>query len=176
MSKSVRVTISIPAGLKARMEAIEEPTNWSAVAAKAFEDEVSQINAKRGFKTMEDAIARLKASKRKSRDADEHIGGFAGRQWAMERAEVDELERLAAAIEGRDWESTFWDTPGDAYGTDEHVLFLIRPEDDGDRQAAERFWAEAGIEEFMAPERRTAFVRGFTDAAYDFWREVRDKL
>lgn len=40
MSKSVRTTISIPGDLKAAMDAVEHPVNWSAIAAEAFKREI----------------------------------------------------------------------------------------------------------------------------------------
>ena len=41
MSKIARTTISIPTELKRKMERVKEPTNWSAIAARAFAAKVA---------------------------------------------------------------------------------------------------------------------------------------
>jgi hypothetical protein len=105
MKKSVRTTISIPASLKARMDAATEEINWSAVAAHAFEARLAEIITKRGAKDMQEVIARLKASKAKSDDATQHEAEGAGRQWAMNQAEAIWLQRLAEnRRSGSDWD------------------------------------------------------------------------
>ena len=63
MSKHARTTITVPADLKARMEAIEEPVNWSALACQAFEHKLAEMIKQGGPKNMTDVVARLRASK-----------------------------------------------------------------------------------------------------------------
>jgi hypothetical protein len=41
MARSARVTITVPAELKARMESHDKPVNWSAVASRAFACELA---------------------------------------------------------------------------------------------------------------------------------------
>jgi hypothetical protein len=43
MAKHARTTITVPADLKARMEAVGEPVNWSAIACQAFEQGLAKI-------------------------------------------------------------------------------------------------------------------------------------
>jgi hypothetical protein len=44
---SHRTTITVPFGLKARMDAVSESVNWSAVAAAAFEAKLAEIAEKK---------------------------------------------------------------------------------------------------------------------------------
>ena len=61
MAKSagaVRVTISVPAKLKKRMERCKRETNWSAIAARAFSEYLSQIDFQKQEKNMADVKER----------------------------------------------------------------------------------------------------------------------
>src|SRR6516225_5119268 len=48
MPKHARTTITVPPDLKARMEAVEESVNWSAIACQAFEQRLAEITRRRG--------------------------------------------------------------------------------------------------------------------------------
>ncbi len=39
-----RMTVSLPVALKRRMERVKGRTNWSAVASRAFEDELENLD------------------------------------------------------------------------------------------------------------------------------------
>src|SRR5260370_8114024 len=82
MAKSYRTTITIPSDLKARMDAIGEEVNWSAVASRAFEARLAEIISKRGAKKMEDVVTRLRASKNKAQDEAKTRGIEAGEERA----------------------------------------------------------------------------------------------
>src|SRR5690242_4321225 len=101
MANTVRTTISVPNDLKARMDACGEPVNWSAVACRAFEEKLAEITRRRGAKSMKEVAMRLRASKRRSETEVYNEGSEAGKDWAMHRAEADELERLAT-LRGRE--------------------------------------------------------------------------
>jgi hypothetical protein len=178
MANTVRSNISIPADLKARMDAIEEPVNWSAVASQAFEAKLAEIITRRGAKQMEDVITRLRASNRKGESEAKAAGREAGLLWASDEAEAEELERLERA-----WNentnnslgtfSTEWDG---AYGPEERFVFTIRPEDDTDRDAAAQFWTTVHGEDYADFTSRDGFVQGFFEGALEVWSEVKDKL
>src|SRR5262249_34830315 len=87
----IRTTISIPQDLMARMQEAKG-VNWSAVAARAFEEQLNEIARARKEKTMDDAILRLRAAKRCLDDEDYREGHKAGQAWACEHAEPKELE------------------------------------------------------------------------------------
>lgn len=92
---SVRTTISLPDDLKARMDAVQEPVNWSAEAAKCFERLLGEIASRKKEKDMSDVIARLRASKRDAEDDHYRLGYDAGKRWAEHHATYTQLERAA---------------------------------------------------------------------------------
>src|SRR3954447_17485852 len=96
MAKSMRTSISVPPDLKARMDAVAEPVNWSAVACRAFESELAEIVKRKGVRDMKDVIQRLRASKRQSDDGLYHRRNDAGVERAKDKAEALHLERLVA--------------------------------------------------------------------------------
>ena len=51
MAKHARTTISVPSELKARMDAVDESVNWSAVACQAFELKLAEITKRKGRRT-----------------------------------------------------------------------------------------------------------------------------
>jgi hypothetical protein len=181
MSRSTRTTISLPAELKARMDAVGEPVNWSAIACRAFEQKLAEITRRRGVKNVRDIVTRLRASK--TRQSDEHYNrGFEnGKKWAAEEAEAGELERLAAARDGvgYDWDRMFDPDTADhnAYGACEHLVFIMRPESDGVRQAAADFWEHvAGNDSETLRWDPDGYVRGFAAGALEIWDEVKAQL
>src|SRR5438094_610841 len=91
---TVRMNISVPDTLKARMDLIVEAVNWSALACLAFEDKIAEIATRKEKKTMQDVIDRLKVSHRANLDALTTEGLECGRQWAMHKASAVELRRI----------------------------------------------------------------------------------
>lgn len=71
---ATRTTISLPDDLKARMDEVDQPVNWSAEAAKCFEKLLGEIAARKPKKDMSDIIARLKASKLEGEDESYKLG------------------------------------------------------------------------------------------------------
>jgi len=167
---SVRTTISLPDELKARMDAVEEPVNWSAEAAKCFEKLLGALAAKKQEKDMSDVIARLKASKMESEDQETTHGFEVGRQWAESQASYAELKRAARFLDG-----VAWGMPWDAYGPGVHAGCAILGEDP-DRQVGEEFWERVGIESADMLYGDDAFVRGFLEGAESVWDAVQDQL
>lgn len=121
-------------------------------------------------------IERLRASRQAAVSAKFQEGHQAGEEWASEIADYVELRRLGQMKEGTspvDWD-LFWDTGvNDANCASERLAFVIRPDDNEDRQAAAAFW-ETAVGDGV--DLTDDFVRGFVDGALDVWREVRDKL
>jgi hypothetical protein len=54
--RSFRTTITIPQDLKERMDALEVEVNWSAVAARAFEEKLAEIGSNKERQVMSDFI------------------------------------------------------------------------------------------------------------------------
>lgn len=85
------LNISLPDELKMRMDANHE--NWSAIARRAFE---LQLNSTMKVGAdMESVIERLRASKQKIEQEQRPEWTKEGREWAMEFAEYDQLQRAA---------------------------------------------------------------------------------
>lgn len=175
---TTRSNLSIPVELKARMDAVDEPVNWSAVACRAFELKLAEIDSRREVKSMDDVINRLRASKQQSDEVVHEEGHEAGRQWAMTRAEAIELERLEELYDR--WRSDLdrlWNpSPRDAYGPGEAFVFTINPEHDGDRKAAEDFWEERLGEYWESFVFQDGYVQAFAEGALGIWRDVKAKL
>lgn len=175
----VRVNISIATDLKARMDAIGRDTNWSRVAAEAFELELVRLASRtEEAKTMKDVLSRLKkAGEIENREtleaADER-----GRWWAMNRASPRQLLRLEAYVEaGRRGGGPFVGQPMAPWGHSAYLAFAVygcSP----DQEAVERFWVEdVRLDtELMAELDDTEFLEAFVDAALVVWDEVKDQL
>jgi excisionase family DNA binding protein len=125
-------------------------------------------------------LRRLRASKQRVQKTAYHAGEAAGRWWAEELAEVDELAALEQARDRapQDWPRLFQQYAHDAYSVGERVAFLIRPHEDGNRQAAQDFWDELmPVEDRPAEKARDPdYVQGFATAALDLWARVKDRL
>lgn len=90
-----RVTLYVPENLKARMDNVSEPVNWSAVAQEAFKEAVAVNLIQREPTNMEQVIERLRASKARADRTALQSGREHGKLWACETAEYDELKRIA---------------------------------------------------------------------------------
>jgi hypothetical protein len=184
MAKATRTSISVPPDLKARMDAVDEPVNWSAVACRAFEAKLAEIATRKGVREMKDVVQRLRASQQQAEDKSYKEGFEAGKEWAMREAEAPELRRLASLKQRlrHDWEYAMFSTDEhtSAYGPAERLLFAVQPDTDGDRQLAAERWAGMliGCSEDNA-ERLACdgeFVHGFAEGALDVWSEVENQL
>jgi len=177
VANTTRTTISVPAGLKRRMDAIKEPVNWSAIACRAFEHKLAEIITRRGAKSMNDVIARLRASKEETETVEYQLGHTAGRDWAAKKAKVPELKHLEALWDQLlpyDWDSWCEEGDNDAYSLAERIYFTLRPDEGRDRSRAELFWSETVGENYTA--RDAEFYRGFAKGAIHLWREVSDRV
>ncbi|MBU1702315.1 MAG: hypothetical protein KJ970_12030 [Candidatus Eisenbacteria bacterium] len=179
---TTRTTISVPADLKRRMDKVTEPVNWSALACQAFQGKLAEIASKKEKKNMSDVIERLRASKRSS-DSECYKDGYAaGQEWAKNRAEARELERLDS-LQARlahepsyGWNEYFdSDYGSSAYGLGERLYFDLDPEYNGDRSAAKDFW-ECVVGEKISSDLPDEFIRGFAEGALSIWNEVQGKL
>src|SRR4051794_6760936 len=89
----------------------------------------------------ERAVERLRASKRLSDLEAKRVGSVAGCDWAVNRAEAFELERLTALFEanGHDWDQFFFGNSPE-WTVAERLYYQLHPESDGEREAAQWFW------------------------------------
>ena len=126
---------------------------------------------------MNDVIARLRASKRRSDDAQYQAGAQAGRTWAEQQAEAEELQRLEdwKARCSWEWDRLFERGVSTAYSPGELMVFEIQPESDENRSVAEEFWEmELGDDTSLAHD--PMFVKGFVEGALALWEQVKDRL
>jgi hypothetical protein len=178
MARSHRTTITVPNELKARMDAIGEDVNWSALACRAFEQKLGEIINRRGVKGMQGVIARLRASKLEHASEAFGDGIAAGKEWAGATAEAVELERLERYREdiGSAWDEVFAAGFGGAIGIHERLAWTARPDDERDREAASRFWEQAIGDNFESLMCDDDFLKGFVDGALEVWDAVKDQL
>ena len=154
-----RMNISVPDDVKSRMDAAEEPVNWSAVASRAFEIELGEIAKRKQEKDMSDVIARLRASKLENTDEEYKTGQAYGRQWAEQAAEYAELKRLAVADESRSRDNWDWDGRS-----------IVKAATDNEQDEVGYIW-----EDELPPDSEDYF-NGFVDGAVEVFEEVADKI
>lgn len=91
-----RVNLSVPDNVKLKMDQLEG-LNWSAIATEAFQSEIRLQELKMTKpKSNEAGLERLRQSRAASKELREAEGVGLGKEWALEVAEHDELERVAA--------------------------------------------------------------------------------
>jgi hypothetical protein len=173
--RSLRTSVSVSPELRARMDAVQEPVNWSAIACQAFEHKLAEITKRKGAKDMKDVINRLRASKEQFKGDQHQAGHDAGESWAKNEAEAGDLIQLDnfRGRAGTDWDACFWDMPNDAYSTAEKFFFSVWPEHDGERSEANEFWERQGFEKDHPVG---DYVRGFAEGALSVWDDVKDEL
>ena len=176
---SVRTTISLPDDLKARMDEVQEPINWSAEAAKCFEKLLGGIAARKQVKDLNDVIARLRASKLTSEDENYEIARNAGVYWAQHLASFPELDR--AAEFDTDKIGGQWRAPW--CGCDWVVFSLLDLDteeisNDELQEQSDRFWEQVGFNGGSGEVDRMGdnFLFGFLEGASKVWVDVIDKL
>lgn len=101
-----RINVSVPDEMKLAMDGFPD-VNWSHVAQEAFSHVLKIEQLKKGDAMKEAGIERLRSSRNKNHEVQEAKGLEFGREWALEKAEYDQLERVAALQEpAESWEVT----------------------------------------------------------------------
>ncbi len=88
-----RMNISIPDDLKTRMDQVD--LNWSSVAQEAFTSALEIATLKEQAMNTEAGISRLRTSKKANFEMEAAKGVAEGKQWALEEAEYEDVERIA---------------------------------------------------------------------------------
>jgi hypothetical protein len=180
-SKFHRTTITIPQSLKTRMDAVQGPVNWSALAARAFEAKLREVEMRdKKALSKEEIVKRLQASQTEDAQRDHEAGKEAGKEWAGRQATAKQLKRAAQ------WVRSFDDTPIDwwdvdspnwtaPFGPTDRFVFAVLPDRKDDRDAPAEFWKRAlGDEADRIAD--GDFFHGFVDGAVELWQEVHDEL
>lgn len=91
-----RINLSIPDDLKESMDNLKD-VNWSEVAREAFQTAVT-IHSLRSSNMEQAGIERLRASKKSNEERQHAEGVKAGKDYALNHAEYDQLEAICEAI------------------------------------------------------------------------------
>lgn len=179
-----KMTVYVPAALKARMDQAEG-VNWSPLACRAFEAKLAELITAKGAKDMKEVIARLKASKAKTEDKAKLQGREAGKTWASNQAEAAELQRLEEWTEGDFGVGWTWDDhlmaerdPNAAFGDGHHLAERISggTGENFGRRDGELFWANILGDREADLSFDAAFLVGFVEGALEVWGQVKDQL
>ena len=160
------ITISIPADLAARLEAVKPNIeNLSRIAAVCIEQEVKTQEALQ-LDPASAGIQRLRKSKASHRQNAHAEGLEAGKFWALDDAEFDELERVASMNDFEDLHRIGAEPLGFA---DAIAGAVLGPADDPSpseiREKAERLFFHADLE--TAP---VEFYEGFVEGAVNVYQ------
>ena len=160
------ITISIPADLAARLEAVKPNIeNLSGIAAVCIEQEV-KIQEALQLDPASAGIQRLRKSKASHRQNAHAEGLEAGKFWALDDAEFDELERVASMDDFEDLHRIDAEPSDFAHAIARAVL---GPADDPSHSdivdKAEQLFGEAEVE--TAP---VEFYEGFVEGAVNVYQ------
>jgi hypothetical protein len=170
-----RVNISVPRGLKKRMDAAKKPVNWSAVAAEAFEDMLLKLESTKEVVTMDDVIGRMIAAEALDSKQDYLEGEQAGEGWAKKRARPKQLRGLAK-LAGKAPDALTWQLG--VFRDEMHrglafeLYRVLHPTEEVRGSDVVRFWEQAlgrgGAERIEGYD----FAYGFVQGALDVWERV----
>ncbi len=171
----VRMTISLDKDLKLRMDEINAEkwvVNWSAVAARAFQQEIrKRQKPKLEGVGMEAVVNRLKASRDEYLGNSYEFGKSTGADWARNAADWIELKRLddfRDAVGSENWPNVF------AGGGHALARVVLGKPDEGAADT-KAFWEQIGIEE-QDQIASQDFARGFADGAVEVWEQVQGQI
>lgn len=153
------MNLYLPDALKAEMEQCEG-VNWSQVAQEAFRRTV-EIEGIKAVNMNQAGLERLRASRASKEETDRATGVAAGKQWALEVAEYDQLKRVAEL----DPDEIYGECK-DAFGWGAQIVFAV--DGNADRGDIARFCEEhLGVAD-PGPE----LVAGFVEGAIEVFDEV----
>ena len=152
-----RMNISVPEEMRAEITRLGEKVNWSGLAQDAFAREIARLSKPKET-TMSSVIERLRESKKKHEEEVVNFGKLKGRQWAEQRAEWPELQRVAK-IEGPEH-------------VDDWALEALFSAIDPDLSPPD-VARHLGIEAYAITDE---FAEAFIDGAREVYEEVEDKI
>jgi hypothetical protein len=175
----VRMNISVPRDLKARMDAVSASVNWSAIAAPAFEAKLLELEAKGNPKSMQEVIARLKAADEADANEERQKGREVGERWAKRGARPRQLRRLDELISNSPYELEVC-----LLGFDKHVYGIAGGlyraihgrQNDIENIAVETFWENIVGENGRDRMEDLDFASGFCEGALEVWDQVRSEV
>jgi len=177
MSNTVRTTISVPTDVKEQMDKVEG-VNWSAVATRAFEAKLLEVQSEMNVKTTEEAIARLKAADEAEKNEMHQQGKKAGRRWAMQESTPKQLRKLADyefhSPDENDWSDVVasWANQHND-GVAAGMCALLHPSMEK-RLEVLVFWENLLGDSDLIEDQD--FALGFIEGAIEFWRMVESRV
>jgi len=150
----------VPDDLKARLDETGQAVNWSAIAQHALREVVLNLAVRKETATMDDAVERLRVSKRSYVEAEREAGLEVGEVWATEDPEYGELLRIAKAVAEARREIDV-----------QTLQDLIDPEHKMDAGDWVSFWEDRGFRDDCEPS-----GRAFADRAARLFQKVRSQL
>ena len=154
------MNLYLPDALKAEMEQCEG-VNWSQVAQEAFRRTV-EIEGIKAVNLNQAGIERLRASRESASDRKRAEAVAAGKTWALEVAEFDQLERVA----GLDPDE-FCGQPS-AYGWGDGLVAAVNGDESVQREEIEAFCEQHLGVDYPDAEQ----VAGFVEGAIEVFDEV----
>jgi hypothetical protein len=183
MSESgvVRTNISVPRELKARMDKVKAPPNWSAIAADAFWRKLLELESQKEVSNLDDVIARLKAANELESNQSYQDGVAAGKTWTEQKAAPRELRALANLSEEAERDSRagdfFLTTYESSQGIAQGLYEGLHP------RYKDIHWVDVeGFWEYVLGDggrdliEDVDFARGFCTGALEVWKKVEDKI
>jgi len=174
-----RMNISVTRDLKARMDALKAPPNWSAIAAQAFQAKLLELASKKETTSMKDVIERLQAAKELDANNDYQAGLKAGREWAEKEASPKQLQRVTDYVESSDQDGfNWWDSEAAwlaPFGAADNFALAALGVGRDDRDAPAEFWEQVlGDDACLIKD--DDFFHGFGDGAAEVWNEVKGQV
>jgi hypothetical protein len=172
------MSIYVPINIKAKMDKVKEPVNWSALACRAFEDKLAEIASRKENKTMSDVVQRLRATLRKQKSVDYQVGYGVGRAWAERVADVAELFRLDKLRRecpneyARDWSKGWQSLFDDNVDMRLKIAETIKGQK-LDIAEMRDFWDQT-LDDYDTVS--GDHVHGFADGALALWDSVKDEV
>jgi len=155
-----RINLYVADALEERMAGYRDRLNWSRIAQEAFEQAIKIEEMKEG-KMQEAQLERLRASRKANAETNHALGFAKGKEWALNLAEFDELERVVSI--DQDWAG---DDPRESaqYELAKAVLDEDRPSVRGCDECLESLFDDANP---TAEE-----IEGFIDGATEVYAAV----
>jgi hypothetical protein len=168
-----RLNVYVSEDLKARMDVAGDGANWSGVAQRAFESELTQMENKKELMKMANTIERLSKSKEFHIEAmmanDSSEGRAAGKMWAAKDAGYPELKSVAALLDSDD------ESEIDVFMR--HVAYAATGEEGLSRSEARDFFGEyLEFSDLINGDLSLEAVFGFVAGAAEFWDDVEGQL
>lgn len=149
------MNLYLPDALKAEMERCEG-INWSQVAQEAFRRTV-EIEGIKAVNLNQAGIERLRASRKSATNLDRAAGIAAGKTWALEVAEYEELERVAELT------AEHFDGQPSAFGWGHALVQAVTGNECVQRDEIETFCEQHLGGAYPKADQVAGFIEGATD-------------